>query len=334
MRVIKILVTVGLAFLVVSCNGSDSKGSTGSQTIQSIIDSGVSQGLDGVVVYVIRNDGNESAYSSGVANRETVEPINSASLFKIASISKLYLAVTAAKLAAQGIISLEDTLSYWLPELSGRIENAENITIRNLLEHRSGIPDFDSQQGFSWEQAHTDIDITLEYALDLPADFLPDSQYGYSNTNYLLLGKILDEALGYNHTDYIRVNILDINGFFDTYTDVGQLDTDLLIHGYWNNIDRIDQNYLIPGGSMIANARDTAVFLHLLNNGQLLNSEEQLQYVYFYNHSGWLPGYQSIATHISEIDTTVVQFVNKTGSNSEILANEIYQRIVNKLREE
>ncbi|MCW8834628.1 MAG: beta-lactamase family protein, partial [Colwellia sp.] len=245
-----------------------------------------------------------------------------------------FIAVSAAKLIDQSYISLNDTLSTWLPELASRIANAEIITIKQMIQHRSGIADFDSQAGFDWHNAHTDIDSTLLFALDKPADFIPDSKYEYSNTNYLLLAKILDKALGYSHQVFISENILVPLGMHDTYLMLSDIDPLLLAKGYWENLDRSMQDYVIPGGSMISTVKDIAIFIRALNTGSLLTASEKSIYrsVYWFNHSGWLPGYQSVANYHSDIDAVVIQFVNTTGGNSESIASTSYQQILDVLR--
>jgi D-alanyl-D-alanine carboxypeptidase len=80
--------------------------------------------------------------------------------------------------------------------------NSEEISIKQMLEHRSGIPDFNSQVGFSWQNSYQDIDETLAFALNLPADLAQNARYEYSNTNYLLIAKVLDTALGFSHKNY------------------------------------------------------------------------------------------------------------------------------------
>ena len=226
----------------------------------------------------------------------------------------------------------DDTLATWLPDLASRIENSDNITIKNLLQHRSGVPDFDSQAGFSWNNAHTNIDDTLEFALDLAADFAPDAKYEYSNTNYLLIGKILDTALGYSHHTYIQENILTPLNMQDTYNLLTDSDNRLLARGYWNNADFTEQDYVIPGGSMVSTVKDVAIFIRSLANGDLLDTDAHALYIdlfFSYGHSGWLPGYQSIARYHANLDTVIVQFVNTTGGTSEAVSAAAYDEIVN-----
>lgn len=328
-----------ISLLLTACGGSDSTNNnneinnsnsssnevTSSQfsTVQEVLDDAVLKGVDGVVVYIDQSNKENESFASGLQNKVTQLSADANSLFKIASISKLFIAVSAVKVIAQEQLNLHDTLAFWLPDLASSIENSNSITIEHLIQHRSGIADFDSQTGFDWQNSHTDIDNTLFYALNKPADFSPDSQYEYSNTNYLLLAKILDKALGYSHEIFIRENILNPLMMENTYLTLSEIDLSLLSKGYWGNIERSTQDYVIPGGSMISTAKDIAVFIRALNTGSLLNSIEKNIYssVYWFNHSGWLPGYQSIASYDNKTDAVVVQFINTTGGNSEAIAS-------------
>jgi len=299
------------------------------ESIQEVLDEGVTQGVDGILVYIDEGQGKVTIAAAGVQDRGNLMPADPGALFKIASISKLFIAVAVTRLAYQNIISVDDTLAESLPSVAGRIQNSESITIRNMVQHRSGIPDFDSQSGFDWERSHSDIDRTLKYALDLPEDFLPDARYEYSNTNYLLLAKIMDRALGYDHRAFIQDSILTPLGMLDTYSLLEEVDVSRLVRGYWNNRDRTEQDYVIPGGSMISTLLDTANFLRALSSGGLLNDEEQKLYasLYWYSHSGWLPGYQSFAKYEDDSDTVVVLFGNRTGGNSESVMNSVNENV-------
>ncbi len=332
-----LMTSIFLSIMTIGCGGSDSSDTppppTIVKTLPEILDSAVSQGIDGIFVYIQQGSNAPISIASGVQDRSISQLADPETLFKIASISKLFIAVAASKLVDNSTINLDDTLNSWLPEIGARIANADSITIRLLLQHRSGVPDFDSQTGFSWENEHSSIDATLEYALDLPADFTPDNRYEYSNTNYLLIAKILDVALSFSHRVYIQDSILSPLEMMDTYLLYNDIDPNRLAKGYWNNIERSEQDYVIPGGSMISTVKDISTFIKALNKGTLLNNREQDIYnsVYFLSHSGWLPGYQSIAQYHPQIDATIIQFINRTGGDSETIATATYAEIVESL---
>ena len=172
-------------------------------TIQEQVDEAIGHGFDGMIVYVDEAGKPPAFYTGGWKNRENKIPADPKSLFKIASISKLYAAVAITKLAKEERLSLDETLAAYFPELVGRIENAEKITLKMMVQHRSGIPNFTDNPAF-WENEQENSKEALEFALDLPASFEPDEGYEYSNTNYLLLRRVIDKVLGYSHQQYIR----------------------------------------------------------------------------------------------------------------------------------
>jgi len=294
-------------------------------TVQEQVDDAVDQGLDGIIVYVDQAGEDPAFYTAGWKNKLTQEPADPYALFKIGSISKLYIATAVAKLVNSGSLSLNETLADYLPELVGRIEYADQITLRMMVQHRSGIPNFTDDEAWDWFTSQTHINKALELVLDEPADFEPDARYSYSNTNYLLIGRILDNVLGYSHHQYIDEEILAPLGLTNTYSLLSQVKYDDVVSGYWYEYDddlrQLD--HVIPGGSMIATAQDVGIFLRALNDGSLLNDDEQAIYssIYEYDHAGWVPGYHSIARYHEDIDTVVVQFVNTTGGDTWGIAN-------------
>lgn len=302
-----------------------------SSHIEEEIDKAIDRGFDGIIVYV-NQSGKSSFYSGGWKNRKDLIPANPKSLFKIASISKLYIAAATTKLIANKDLFLESTLAELIPETDGRIANANKITLKMMLQHRSGIPEYISHPNF---QSDTKEDYLTTAALifDEPADFPPNKKYKYSNTNYLLIGEILDRTLGYSHHEFIKSNMLVPLGLSNTYSLYSEVDSNDVMSGYFKGYepDLKSWDHTRPGGSMIATAEDVGLFLRALINGTLFSEEEQTIYssVYEYEHTGWLPGYTSIARYHSDIDAIVIQFVNT--SSTELFWLElqgVYGRIV------
>ena len=284
------------------------------------VDDAIGLGLDGIIVYVDQAGEEPAFYAAGWKNKITKVPADPHALFKIGSIHKLYIATAVAKLVNSGSLSLDDTLADYLPDLAGRIEYADQITLRMMVQHRSGIPNFTDQAAFDWFTPQTAETNNLELVLDKPADFKPDTRYSYSNTNYLLIGQILDKVLGYSHHQYVYDEILAPLRLTNTFFSLDEVDFNDVVSGYWYEYND-DLRFL--GGSMIATAEDVGIFIRALNDGTLLNDEEQAIYssIYEYEHTGWVPGYYSIARYHQDIDTVVIQFVNTTGGDTWALSN-------------
>lgn len=309
-------------------------------TIQEQVDDAIGHGLDGIIVYVDEAGKPPAFYTAGWKNRERKTPADPQSLFKIASINKLYVAVATAKLVNEQRLSLDDTLADHFPELVGRIENAEKITLKLMLQHRSGIPNWADHPDYPWDDPPQSGREMLKFALDLPADFEPDEDYGYSNTNYFLIAELIDKVVGYSHFQYIKEEILIPLGLNNTYGSLREVDIEDVMSGYYVGWEPDIKNTYF--GSMIATAEDVGVFLRALNDGSLLNEDEQAIYtsIYVYEHTGLLPGYYSIARYHKDIDAVVVQFVNTIGGTPLVhladigggtkvmVSNVVYNRIV------
>lgn len=302
-------------------------------TVQEQLNEGINYDFDGIIVYVDEAGKPPAFYAAGWKNRENKIPADPHSLFKIASISKLYNAVAIAKLVSDKRLSLDKTLADYFPELVGRIENADEITLRMMVQHRSGIPNLTDTPDF-WTNPPKDSKEALERVLDLPANFAPGKKYEYSNTNYLLISEIIEKVLGYSASQYIKEEILDPLGLKNTFGSIHDVDMGRLMSGYYvgveNDIKTTDY------GSMVATAEDVGIFLRALNDGSLFKEGEQEIYssIYVYEHTGLIPGYQSIAKYHKDIDTVVIQFVNTTDFDGYTwsLLEIVYNRIVKILR--
>jgi D-alanyl-D-alanine carboxypeptidase len=302
-------------------------------TVQEQLNEGIDHGFDGMIVYVDQAGKPPEFYAAGWHDRKKKIPAYPEALFKIASITKLYVAVATSKLVKAGRLSLDKTLSEYFPELVGRIENADKITLRMMLQHRSGIPNFVDHPNY-WTNPPKNKQETLEYALDLPADFEPGKSYGYSNTNYMLISDLIDKVVGYTHQRYIKENILIPLGLKNTYTSLSEVDIDEVMSGYYEGLD--DDFKTEDTGLFLATAEDVGIFLRALNDGSVFNEGEQEIYssIYVYEHTGLLPGYQSIAKYHKDLDAVVIQFNNTTNFNGYEwnLAEIIYNRIVKIVR--
>ena len=301
-------------------------------TVQEQVDEAIGHGFDGMIVYVDEAGKPPAFYTGGWKDRENKIPADPKSLFKIASISKLYVAVSISKLVKDNRLSLDETLADYFPELIGRIENAEKITLKLMVQHRSGIPNYTNNPEF-WKDEQENGKKALEFALDLPASFAPDKGYEYSNTNYLLLRKIIEKVVGYSHHQYIKEEILIPLKLKNTFFSLKEVNLDDVMSGYYVGVQ---DDFKTNENGMLATAEDIGIFLRALNDGSVFGEGEQEIYssIYVYKHGGLVPGYQSLSEYHKDIDTVVVQFINTTNFDGYDwnLSEIVYSRIVKILR--
>ncbi len=296
-------------------------------TIQEQVNEAIDHGFDGMIVYVDQGGKEPAFYAAGWKNKENKIPADPHSLFKIASISKLYDAVAVTKLVAAERLSLDKTIADYLPELVGRIENADEITLSLMIQHRSGIPNFTDAPNF-WAAPTETYEESLALILDKPADFEPGEDYEYCNTNYLLINKIMDDVLGYGNFQFIQEEILMPLNLNNTFNSLSEVNIEDVMSGYHVGYPH---DLKVNDYGMHATAEDVGDFLRALNDGSLFEPGEKEIYasIYEYEHAGWVPGYQSFAKYYKDLDAVIIEFYSTTDPKlynwnlSEILNNRI-----------
>ena len=279
-------------------------------TLQEQLDEAIDHGFEGMIVYVDQAGQAPQYFASGWHNRDIKIPARPDALFKIASISKLFDAVAVTKLVGDGRLSLDKTIADYLPDLVGRIENADKITLRLMIQHRSGIPNFTDAPNF-WAAPTGSYEESLALIDGLPANFEPGEDYEYCNTNYLLINKIMDDELGYANFQFKQEEILTPLNLVNTFPSVSAVNIDDVMSGY--HVGYPDDLKTNDYG-MHATAEDVGTFLRALVDGSLLEPDEQEIYtsIYEYEHGGWVPGYQSFASYHQDLEAVVIQFYNTT----------------------
>ena len=212
---------------------------------QATIDNAITDILPGIIL-LVEKPGFKFLGSAGLADIETQTPMETYHVMPNGSAGKKITALLTVMLDEEGLLSLDDTIDNWLSdEILAQIANSEKMTIRQLLNHTSGIHDYldePTDDDFihalltDTETLKTDSYV-LPFGLNQPASFLPGEGFSYSNTGYLLVGLILDEVLGEHHSSAIRNRILEPFGMNSTiYNGVeNEKSQGEMISGYFND---------------------------------------------------------------------------------------------------
>ncbi|MFI0940540.1 serine hydrolase domain-containing protein [Streptomyces sp. NPDC021020] len=171
-------------------------------------------GVSGVQARVIGPDGRQSVATSGTADLNTGRPVSPDGYFRMASTAKTLTATVVLQLEAQHRLSLDDTVDRWLPGVvRGNGNDGSRITVRQLLQHTSGI--HDDLPGYSTPEEYYQQRYDVYSAAQLVAramthapDFPPGEGWGYSNTDYILLDMIIQKATGRPAHQEIEARIL------------------------------------------------------------------------------------------------------------------------------
>lgn len=316
-------------------------------TYQEIIDRAVDDGLPGVALYVSGpGDRFDGTAGDRVLNKAAYRRDD---LFRIASNSKSFLGVIAAQMADEGRLDLDTPLADHLPAaMVGRIANADRATLRQALTHTSGIADYLESDAF-WDEVDNGrteawtTEEALVFAYDKRAEFPVGTDWGYSNTNYLLAGLVLDDVLGRHHSQEIRDRIVDPLGLSHTFYEIQEPIEGELVHGYSTYFKRdvlfdtstLQQGYGLADGGMVASAADLGRYIRAIGTGNELLTDSARDILFgdgvktgegdsyglgisvfpshygdLIGHGGSLDGYTSEMYYWPQEDVTIVVFTN------------------------
>lgn len=194
--------------------------------LETALVAGVAMGLPGISVALGNSDGLLWTGTAGAVQPGT--------RFAIGSITKTFVAVVTLQLVDEGLLDLGKTTADYvsLPILQ-RIPNVRSAPLRQLLNHTSGIPTWEFQPAWIRRGRGAEMELgyiwgkteTLDYITDdlVAADFVPGASYAYSNTNFTLLGLVIEAVTGNEVTAEIRRRILDPLGMGDTFMESFEL---------------------------------------------------------------------------------------------------------------
>jgi CubicO group peptidase (beta-lactamase class C family) len=168
----------------------------------------------------------------GLANREWNVPVTVDTEFRIGSVTKQFTAAAIFQLIEAGKVALDDPVSTYV---EGLPHAWTGITIRQLLNHTSGIADFVQYNGFIHGPARLDLmpDQILDLVRDQPLEFAPGSRFKYTNTGYALLGMIIERISGQSYADYMQQHVLRaLNLNHTAYDDTSEI-LPRRADGYW-----------------------------------------------------------------------------------------------------
>ncbi|MBU1013920.1 MAG: serine hydrolase [Bacteroidetes bacterium] len=211
----------------------------------------------------------------GFSDFENKTPFDSIAVFAIGSITKPFTATAIMMLKEKGLLSYDDKLSKYFPEFPAQ---ASTITIRNLLTHTSGIPDFRGNKFKVFKQPM----ITNKMALDtlinnFHLEFQPGIKYRYSNSNYLFLALIIEKISGMSYKKFIDDKIFKPAGMnktyiADEYSDASPNRVNAYVY-YWDKTDYDLQDRASGHGNIYSTVYDLFLFDQALYSNKLLKQE-------------------------------------------------------------
>lgn len=167
------------------------------------------QKIPGFTIAITRNDSVIYTRAFGYTNVDTKQPMKPENVFHWASVSKTFVATAIMQLVEQGKINLDEKLVTYLPYFRQQDPYYKNITIRQMLNHTSGIGDVDD---YEWDKPQYDSLALERFVKSIANDkmvFAPGTDLKYSNTAYETLGDVIAKVSGMSFETYVRKNIFD-----------------------------------------------------------------------------------------------------------------------------
>lgn len=272
--------------------------------LQQFLVEGVAKGIPGISAAVVSNNEVLCSGVAGAANQLTGNPIRPDLLFGLGSITKTFITVVILQLVEEGTLQLHHTVEQVLGTVVRGVPNANSATIAQLLNHTSGIPSWEDDPVWIREGRGQSLDVgriwgkhdTLAYILCHQPLAASSKNYSYANTNYTLLGMMIETVTGHDVTSEIRARIHRPLGLHDIYLEgFESLPTHRLHHRYhWattafrrdaglaapfseitsDQIDATGSNLSVEwtAGGIVASAVDLARHGAGLRNGRLLSA--------------------------------------------------------------
>jgi D-alanyl-D-alanine carboxypeptidase len=277
--------------------------------------------------------------AEGVADVAGGRKIAPSDRFRIGSNTKSFVATVALQLVDEGGLGLEDTVDRLLPGIPGCGE----VTVRQLLNMTSGIFNYTDDEGF-WAEVEADpLKVweprrLVEVALSHPPYFEPGEEWAYSNTNYILLGMVIEEVTGSDVESEIQRRVIDRLKLEDTSFPGGPKIPGTFAHGYREgaggapqDVTEMDPSSAWTAGAMISSIGDMMTFVEALAEGTLLSGEsheEQLEFedtgmpfveyglgVFgirgYVGNGGAISGYSTAMFHSPSSGNTIVTMANR-----------------------
>ena len=270
----------------------------------------------------------------------------------------MFTAAVIIQLAEDGVLTLDDPLALWLPEVADQLPYGDQITLRHLLTHTSGLFNVVEHEAY-FADLFTEMVVDEEagtvtlpcverdphgtlarYVYGKEAQFEPGAQWRYSNTNYTLLGMIIEAAAEMPLAEAYGTHIYEPLGMTSTFLDCYEEPLIDVVHSYtesggaMTDVTELHESVGWSAGGLVSTAPDLITFARGLFGGELFDDPESLaamttaapgstyglgvmlqgEYV---GHAGYIAGFRSALNYAPELDTVVVMLYNHDGVDPE-----------------
>ncbi|HDR7447694.1 TPA: beta-lactamase family protein [Bacillus toyonensis] len=253
-------------------------------SVKNAIRDALQLGYPGILANISKG-GKTWSYAAGIADVRTKKPMKADFRFRIGSVTKTFIATVLLQLSGENRLNLDDSIEKWLPGvIQGNGYDGNQITIRQILNHTSGIADYMNSKDFDimdTKKSYTAEEF-VKMGISLPPEFAPGKGWSYSNTGYVLLGILIEKVTGNSYAEEIENRIIEPLDLSNTFLPGNSSVIPGTKHarGYIQldgASELKDVTYINPGssdGDMISTADDLNKFFSYLLSGKLLKEQQ------------------------------------------------------------
>ena len=285
----------------------------------------------------------------GIGERTWQIPTRLDAVYRVGSVTKMFTAVVVLQLVQAGRLSLDSPVRAYLPDLPS---SWQSITVRHLLNHTSGIPEYLSSTTSFRKLVQVDRtpDEVLALVREQPLLFAPGSQYAYANTNYVALGMIIEKLHGKPYADVIAASLLQPlrmthSGYFDPTRILPSLVPGYLRDdGKLQNMFHIAPGMVYAAGNLYSTVDDLLLWNRALHDNDAVGLDPMLKQEMFRNqgfgyglgafvdtvegesavgHGGALPGYQLGYERFTRLPLTVMVLTNVSPTDVDKITSDL-----------
>ena len=289
--------------------------------------------MDSFLLHLYQNDksmgslavmkGDQLVYARAVGMSDIENQITATkdTRYKIGSISKTFTATMIMQLIDAKKLTLETPLSQYYPD----VKNAEKITIRHLLSHRTGIPEYLKEVNALQLATLISKENLVERIEGYDSDFEPDAKYVYSNSNYFLLGAMAETISGLSYEALLQNLIGDLEMPTTQSGQQTKTHAEATSYGWlttWEKIPAWHMSWAFGAGEITSTASEVAHYMHALQSGKILSEASTAEMKKMnegyglglftvpygkysgYGHNGRIENFESSAYHFPDLDLT------------------------------
>ena len=311
-------------------------------------------GAPAVSISVVRNGDTIVMNGWGKADLENNVPANAATVYRIGSITKQFTSSTVMQLVQAGQVSLDSTIGHYLPTLPAAWQP---VTIRQLLNHTSGIPSY-TDVGARWERRWGE-EMSPDTIVAITASdtmwFAPGTKWRYDNTGYVVLGMLIEKVTGHKWGDEIAARLTKPLGLTSTYNCLAGPIIPRRARGYqpaegggWENATYLAMTQPFAAGAMCSTVRDLARWDAALAGGKVVSpasyalmttpegaaARGELAYGFglgrdtlaghtVITHGGGIPGFISANVWFPDAKMSITVLTNSGAARADLLMKQI-----------